>query len=182
MEWAHRCMRRLRLLLRTGAVERSMDDEMRHHIECETAEGVRRGMKPEEARRAAVLSFGGLERFKEEARDARGGRLLEDLASDLRYATRVLRRNPAFTVTSVLTLAVAAGAATAILAWFTASCSGRSPTRNRSVSWRSGSATFHATGIGMSSPSAISRRGATAADVPALRAVRTSPVTALREG
>ena len=57
-----------------------MDDEMRHHIECEVAERVRAGQPPETARRAALRDFGGVERFKEEARDARGLRPFEDFS------------------------------------------------------------------------------------------------------
>src|SRR5436309_3338551 len=89
-----RWRRRLWLLLRRPTVERAMDDELRYHIECEVAEHVRSGMSAEDARRVALAEFGGIEQIKEDARDARGTRPLEDLMADVAYGARVLRRNP----------------------------------------------------------------------------------------
>ena len=89
-------------------------DEMQAHLEMETSENVRRGMSPDEARRVALLSSGGLTQAAEAVRDQRGLPLVESLASDIKYATRSLRHNRAFTVVVVVTLALGIGANTAI--------------------------------------------------------------------
>ncbi|MFW6079524.1 MAG: ABC transporter permease, partial [Gemmatimonadota bacterium] len=110
-----RLARRLLRLFRRDHLEAEMDEEMRFHVELEAEELERtEGLDPKEARRRALVAFGGVEQTKERARQVRRVRWLEDLARDLRQGVRSMRRAPGFTVAAVLTLAVGIGATTAI--------------------------------------------------------------------
>ncbi|MBI2073539.1 MAG: hypothetical protein HYW52_05025 [Gemmatimonadetes bacterium] len=82
----------LRALFFRAREAQDLAEELRVHLEMEAEANLRRGMSREEARRQALISFGGVQRFKEEVRDARSFELLEDLAQDLRYALRRLTR------------------------------------------------------------------------------------------
>src|SRR5260370_17517899 len=102
MRWLQSVLHRLRNLFRKDSVERETDQELHFHLEHEIAQHVSRGMSAGEAHRAALLEFGGVERFKEECREPRGVNRLESLLSDLRSGLRSLRRSPGSPTVAIL--------------------------------------------------------------------------------
>jgi hypothetical protein len=107
-------LRRLGTLFRRSRVENGLDQEIRFHLEQQTAKNIRAGMSPAQARRAALLRFGGVEQIKEATRDEFRAGWLEDAGRDFRYGARVLLRAPGFAAVSILTLGLGVGAATAV--------------------------------------------------------------------
>jgi predicted permease len=107
---------RLRRLLRRNRQESELDEELRFHLDRQIEAGIGDGLAPDQARRQALLALGGIERTKEEVREASGVQPLEELVTDLRYAGRALRRNPAFVIAAVLVLGLGIGASVAVFA------------------------------------------------------------------
>src|SRR5260370_12542061 len=103
-------------LLRRRKMEEQLEKELRFHLEQHANELIAQGCNPQEARRQARLAIGGPEQVKENCRDARGTRWLEDLLQDTRYALRTFRQKPGFTLVALLILSLGIGATTVMFA------------------------------------------------------------------
>src|SRR5687767_5735414 len=107
-------LRRLRLVGRERELEDRLDDEIRFHVEQQIEKNRRAGTAPDEARRQALIRLGGVEPMRERTRDEFRAARIENLARDVRYGLRSLRRHPAFSAMAVLSLAIGIGANAAI--------------------------------------------------------------------
>ena len=101
-------------LFRKRALDAQLDSELRFHIEELTEANIAAGLTPEEARRRAVLEFGGREQIKEELRDVHRVSIVEGSLANLKSAFRFIRKSPSFSITVILTLALGIGANSAV--------------------------------------------------------------------
>jgi predicted permease len=105
---------RVRSFIRPSASDLRMEEEFAFHVEMETARLTSEGVDPERARRLALATFGGVERYRQEMREGRRANWFHDLRDDLRYGTRMLLRQKGLTTIAILSLAVGIGANSAI--------------------------------------------------------------------
>ena len=121
MQWIRRYWLRLQTQFHRHRNAQRLNDEIQFHLDQQIAENIAAGMNPQEARYAAMRTFGNPTFLKEETRDTWGWIALEGIGKDFRYALRSLRGSPLFTLTVIFSLALGIGANTAIFTLLRAS-------------------------------------------------------------
>jgi len=117
MRWHYKVSQRLRSLFHREKAELDLSEELQFHLQNQIDEYIAGGMDAQEARHAAFRSLGGVEQVKEECREARNMNVIENFARDMRLGVRMLRRNPGFTVLTILCLTLGIGANAAVFSW-----------------------------------------------------------------
>src|SRR4051794_15986625 len=114
MTLLHRVASMARRLVGRRRLEQDLQDELQTYLDMATAEGVRAGKSPADARRLAALDLGGVEQTKERVRSARVAAWIDQAGRDVRHALRTCARNPGFSAVVISMLALGIGANTAI--------------------------------------------------------------------
>ena len=117
MDWLRQFLQRIQAFFRSAQLDRELEAEMLAHVQFATEENLERGMSPAEARRRALIQFGGPQQSKEQHREARSLPFLESLLQDIRFGFRMLWRSPGFSLLAIFCLTLGIGANAAVFSW-----------------------------------------------------------------